>query len=1334
MTRLATFAAALLAALVTPDLAAAGPVAAAIAAINAFAASSALAAFVVRLGVSLALSALASALQKKPDQPRRPGIKTDTTTTGGSNPQTFILGTYATAGNMVAPPYSHPNSGDVPNRWLTYVVDVSDMPGVQFSRLIVAGKYVTDLQAHSGTHQQEGMFGEGGNPNLFLTWHDGTQTAADAYMMANYASHPERPWSADMVGTGVAYAVVTFKYNRKLFNSLPGVRFEVKGLPLYDPRLDSTVGGAGAQRWADPATWAFTDNPMVMIYNILRGITLPDGSRWGGQVPAEDLPLDAWFAAMNECDVAVPLNGGGTQKQYRAGLEVSVDQTPAGVIDELLKACSGEITEMGGVYKPRVGPPGLPVYFITDDDIVADQSQSLAPYPGLDGVHNAIHATYPHPESLWETRDAPPRYNAAWEAEDGGRQLVAQVDLPAVPYGLQVQRLMKAWIEDERRFRRHGLTLPPDAAVLEPLDTLAWTSAREGYTSKVFEVGEVTDDLATCLQTISMREREAGDFAWTPAADEIDLEHPSAAPVLPAERVLAGVALVSQSLLDGAANARRPGLALSWDTTDLLPDDAVEYRLQLSDGTPVAAGVAPAAEGQVILSGGVLPATAYRAQARLLTRLGGTWSAWASATTDDVRMAAADLAPDAIEWGTLAQSVRDQIDSAGDAKLSADAAAAAEAAADGHRAAAAVHEANAALAQSNAEDAAAGAVFARDVAARVLGGGAVENPIFVEPAASPAALPDGFTITAAAGGTVSRLATGGKYGACLEYDTGATLSASEPSVAHDLTASGGLAAADVEAVQLDLEVELLTGAGWGSAHVAVEWQGASTGVVRVYLAAALVASAGAVQRLTALVERPAGYAQGGADLVRVVYFGNEDGNTAQGEVQHTARLHRFDYQVVGLAASALVSQKAIAELSGNAAAAVVLRAKAGTGGAELELSALSDVEGATASQARISADDIMLEGSVRATYMTVDEYLDIDALDAGFRMGKTSAADGANDGIYMGRHDDGAGGTSFGFYAGRQAGGDEQSILMTKEDGLVIRNAKYMIGGGTLSETSYTASQTVSLAGKTTMTLQMVGGGGGGAGGEKEGGTNTATNGQAGGNTVVKLKDGTTTIATWTATGGAGGVGFGAKAGQKSTLTTKGDGGNGGAGGSWKSGTQDSPGYWIYTTGKAADGKGGSKGQFKQVIDYDISGLSDPKLEITIGQGGAGGSGDTSGSSFSGPDAYNNNGGNGAAGSGGQVIVQTSAVVPVEAGAVAIKPVVGNFTTTTGAGSFPSISPGRGLWLLSTSPSTWKVTFSSNGGHWNLGTGNVRAIVADMTPTWSEASSATTVYYRFYPM
>jgi len=55
---------------------------------------------------------------------------------------------------------------------------------------------------------------------------------------------------------------------------------------------------------------------------------------------------------------SVTLEAGGTVAHYRSGFEIGLDEQPADVIDELLKGCPGQIAEIGGTWKVRVGGPG----------------------------------------------------------------------------------------------------------------------------------------------------------------------------------------------------------------------------------------------------------------------------------------------------------------------------------------------------------------------------------------------------------------------------------------------------------------------------------------------------------------------------------------------------------------------------------------------------------------------------------------------------------------------------------------------------------------------------------------------------------------------------------------------------------------------------------------------------------------------------------------------------------------------------------------------------------------------------------------------------------------
>lgn len=598
---------------------------------------------VLRLVVSVAASALLQALAPKP---REPGIKTQVTQTGGKNPCSFLLGTYATGGQRACPPMSHGTDGKTPNAYGTEVIELSDIPGVGLHRLIINEEYVTlGLVEHPDygfpvTGRYAGY--------AWLKFYNGNQTTADPGLLAKYGTYPERPWSADMIGRGVCYAIFTFRYNRSLWGGAipPRLRFELGGIPMYDPRKDTTVGGSGTHRWANKATWASSTNPMVMIYNILRGIALDDGSVWGGGFAAADLPLASWFAAMNECDVLVNNGAGGTEAQFRAGIEVSVDEEPSDVIAELLKTCAGQVAEIGGIWKTRVGPPGLPVMSITDGDIIVTEDQDYAPFPGFTSSYNGVHATYPEPAMLWEPKEAPPLYNAVYEAQDQGQRLIADLNLVACPYGAQVRRLEAAYIAEERRHRRHGQTLPPDCAVLEPLDAIAWTSTANAYASKVFEVSEVAEDLHTCLQQVALRERDPADFVSTnPAPPPVV----STAIVIFAAQTVPNFAVSGTSIPDAAGADRRPALSLTWEP-DL--DDVTgilwEVRLQAT-GVIVARGSTQnVAAGALLVTDGIIASTAYEVRAQPVVDRAATWTLWIPATTPATLISRLDIGVGAV--------------------------------------------------------------------------------------------------------------------------------------------------------------------------------------------------------------------------------------------------------------------------------------------------------------------------------------------------------------------------------------------------------------------------------------------------------------------------------------------------------------------------------------------------------------------------------------------------------------------------------------------------------------------------------------------------------------
>ncbi|MFD1914107.1 hypothetical protein [Halodurantibacterium flavum] len=633
-------------------------------AVGAAFASTALGGIAVKLMTSVAVSALSNALRSQQRQ-MQAGITTSTTLTGEEHPESIILGWTATAGSAVCPPMSHGRD----NRFLTHVIEICSAPGAALSRLIVNGDYV---ELGTQPHPEFGLPVLGQyNGLIWIRFYDGNQTAADPMLLAKYGNHPDRPWDHKMVGHGICYAILTFCYHRERLTQVPRYLIEVDGIPLYDPRQDSSVGGLGPQRWNNPDGWTRTRNNAVIAYNIMRGIRLPGGDVWGGSIDPQDLPLDNWFAAMNACDLPVARGDGTAEPQFRCGVEVALSEVPAEALEKVLRGCSGRIADIAGIWKIRVGAPGLPIMQMTDGDIVVSREQTHDPFPDLDSTHNGIEAQYPDPDALWQVRDAPARYNANWEAADRFGRKVASVQLPATPYPLQVQRLMRAWIEDERRFRVHGHVLPPSAQSIEPLDCLTWSSLRHGYEDKLFEVAEVVDDLMTCCVGHSIREVDNSDYDWAPEF-ELPSIPPSTGITPPDPEIVAGWNLLPEVLRDNNGADRRPALRLVWNS-DIIAD-GIEWEIRVAGASDLRSGSTMAvASGGLVLADGILPQTPYEGRSRLiLTGRTAVWSEWVGAVSPDLRLAEQDILPEiidrieaAVEAARLAseeaEAVRDQM-------------------------------------------------------------------------------------------------------------------------------------------------------------------------------------------------------------------------------------------------------------------------------------------------------------------------------------------------------------------------------------------------------------------------------------------------------------------------------------------------------------------------------------------------------------------------------------------------------------------------------------------------------------------------------------------------
>lgn len=599
-------------------------------------------AFALKAVAGLGLSLLAQSLAGKPKDPT---FSINGTLQGGGDiSRSFIMGRTATAGSLVFV-NTWGQDGDTPNAYLTQVIALSDLPVRGLAEVWVNGELVT-----LGGLTDRGYAVNEYPDSLWVKFYDGTQTTADSFLFTS-VSNGNRWWNPDRIGRGVAYAIVTARVSKNMFSGVPSFKFVLEGLRLYDISRDSTQGGVGPQRFADPATWGGDGDflPAVQIYNLLRGITYNGQWFYGLQnLSASRLPAIAWIAQI-EKHRAGTLESTGWVNTYRSGGEIQVEAPLTSAVEALLTACQGRISEVGGVYYLHSGAPEAPVIAFTDDDILSTEEQEFTPFLGLADTINGVSANYPSPADGWVAKTAPPLYRTDLEAIDGNRRLMADVDLNFVPYPEQVQRLMKSALEEARRFRRHTIVLSPKFwAYATPGTVFSWTSARNGYIAKLMRIDGVADR-ANLDVMIDITEVDPADYDWSsdtefkpPVDGQLGVIRPTPQPIVD---WFAEPATVK----DSSGEDRRPAIRLTWDNSNGRLDDVIgieyEVRLQatlekISEGRTDQPQV-----GSMLISQSLLPNEDYVVRGRYIP--GGDrpvlWSGFIPVTTPNILLSDKDV-------------------------------------------------------------------------------------------------------------------------------------------------------------------------------------------------------------------------------------------------------------------------------------------------------------------------------------------------------------------------------------------------------------------------------------------------------------------------------------------------------------------------------------------------------------------------------------------------------------------------------------------------------------------------------------------------------------------
>lgn len=563
----------------------------------------------------------------------------------------FPVGVVGIAGDL---DYWHlsGNKNDV-LRMLVVLGDL-ECDSLDASRIFVDGK----LQTIDGDGYVSGY-----NQKLRITFHNGNPNqAADAGTM----SSSEGRWTADDVGKHICYVAISASYDDKLFPSgIPQIVFTLKGAKLYDWRKDTTNGGSGSHRWADPSTWEFSDNPIVALYSVLRGIAPGGVPLIGMGVPAAALRLSDFTAAANACDETVALAAGGTEKRYRLSAVFDTSMTNRDIIETILASCAGELIESCGIYRPMVGVAQTSVATLSDKDLIVTQPFQTDPKRPRPELFNAVYGSYSDPSNAFNAAPLPNRTSSDDEAEDGGQRRPQTLELACVTSRTQAQRIMEIARRRARRQIIASCTLRSRWFVLEPGDWITLNSDRRGYSSRTFEVQTVKiyRDLTS---DVVLREVDAGIDDWTTGDELPDNQATDLPSGGPSFSTVTGLEITTIILKpEDDSPLQYPALAFQWDavTDQTVISLDVEYR-RVGDTTAIADTILDPSTGGVWNAiKGVQGGATYEGRLRPVTApsRATNWTSWVTATaaTDPQVVSTSLLALDGTPPNTITPEMMD---------------------------------------------------------------------------------------------------------------------------------------------------------------------------------------------------------------------------------------------------------------------------------------------------------------------------------------------------------------------------------------------------------------------------------------------------------------------------------------------------------------------------------------------------------------------------------------------------------------------------------------------------------------------------------------------------
>jgi hypothetical protein len=318
-------------------------------------------------------------------------------------------------------------------------------------------------------------------PNVAAQFFDGSQnghifTFLDAYS-TEWASQVRKLRGIPCVGMRI-----------KVTESLKGrlePMFQVKGAKLYDPRLDTTVGGSGSHRYNDPATWAWSDNPKLAELLYLRGASVNGVRIFGMGKPASAIDLENFATEASICDEAINVVGGGTIKRYTCNGILNTEADHRSNLAALLTASAGSMDSSDGTYRTFAGSWRAPSMTLTEADVDGAPTEMVLERDHTDET-NVINGSFADINDKWRVKEYPELRDETSISAIGENR--ATLDLPFTNDHRIAQRIAKIEMLRSNAQKSFSANYWLRAMPLQPGDVVTQTYTRYGFSADTMRV------------------------------------------------------------------------------------------------------------------------------------------------------------------------------------------------------------------------------------------------------------------------------------------------------------------------------------------------------------------------------------------------------------------------------------------------------------------------------------------------------------------------------------------------------------------------------------------------------------------------------------------------------------------------------------------------------------------------------------------------------------------------------------------------------------------------------------------------------------------------------